>query len=78
MTEGQPAARRHRPHRPKVKGCYECSQRRIHCDRGEPTCRKCENKGLQCSGYGIRYRFNDGVAARGLWAGKTIQRAYER
>lgn len=52
-------------------GCYNCSQRRINCDRGEP-CQKCIKKGLQCSGLGIRYRFNDGVASRGRLAGKPV------
>ncbi|KAF4984808.1 hypothetical protein FDECE_17021 [Fusarium decemcellulare] len=28
---------------PKVKGCYQCSQRRINCDRGEPECAKFRN-----------------------------------
>ncbi|KAH7153269.1 fungal-specific transcription factor domain-containing protein [Dactylonectria macrodidyma] len=64
--------RKHRPYRPKVKGCYECSQRRISCDRASPQCGKCSSKGLKCSGLGIRHRFNDGIAARGKWAGKAI------
>ncbi|KAF4452454.1 hypothetical protein F53441_4734 [Fusarium austroafricanum] len=33
--------------------------------------------GLSCSGLGVRHRFNKGVAARGKWAGKTIDRVYE-
>lgn len=46
-------------------GCYECSQRRIHCDRGEPNCAKCAAKGFNCSGLGVRYRFsNDGPRTR--------------
>lgn len=56
--------RRKRAYVPKVKGCYECSQRRIHCDRAQPRCGKCEAKGLSCSGLGIRYRFNDDVIRR--------------
>lgn len=47
-----------------VPGCYECSQRRIHCDRGEPSCAKCIAKDIPCSGLGIRYRFNDDVIAK--------------
>ncbi|KAF5001961.1 hypothetical protein FDECE_10763 [Fusarium decemcellulare] len=58
--------------RPKVKGCYECARRRIDCDRKEPECYKCLLKGLKCSGLGIRYRFNDGVASRGKLANKHI------
>jgi hypothetical protein len=38
-------------------GCYECSQRRVNCDKAEPVCGKCQSRGLACSGYGIRYRF---------------------
>ncbi|KAH7193812.1 uncharacterized protein B0J16DRAFT_336048 [Fusarium flagelliforme] len=62
---------------PKTKGCHECSKRRIHCDRTEPSCNKCTSRGLSCSGLGIRHRFNKGVAARGKWAGKTIDKVYE-
>ncbi|KAI6763886.1 hypothetical protein HG530_007675 [Fusarium avenaceum] len=62
---------------PKTKGCHECSKRRIHCDRTEPSCNKCTSRGLTCSGLGIRHRFNKGVAARGKWAGRTIQSVYE-
>ncbi|RMJ15195.1 hypothetical protein CDV36_005097 [Fusarium kuroshium] len=58
--------------RPKVRGCYQCSRRRIDCDRQEPTCGKCASKGITCSGLGLRYRFNDGIAARGRFVGKTV------
>ncbi|KAF4978534.1 hypothetical protein FZEAL_5106 [Fusarium zealandicum] len=58
--------------RPKVRGCYQCSRRRIDCDRQEPTCGKCSSKGLACSGLGLRYRFNDGIAARGKFVGKSV------
>ncbi|KAI9927589.1 hypothetical protein ASPWEDRAFT_71988 [Aspergillus wentii DTO 134E9] len=56
----------------KVRGCYNCSQRRINCDRGAPACQKCIKKGLECLGLGKRYRFNDGVASRGKWSGKSM------
>ncbi|KAM6508240.1 hypothetical protein FALCPG4_018121 [Fusarium falciforme] len=65
-----------RPYRAKVKGCYECSQRRINCDRGTPQCRKCIAKGLKCSGLGIRHRFSNGVTSRGHCTGKTMDTAY--
>lgn len=64
-----------RAHRPRIKGCFECSQRRISCDRGDP-CGKCLVKGLRCSGLGLRLRFNDGIAARGKWVGQSMQSAY--
>ncbi|KAM0352347.1 hypothetical protein ACHAPU_002012 [Fusarium lateritium] len=66
-----------RPYVPKTKGCHECSKRRIHCDRTQPSCNKCTSRGLSCSGLGIRHRFNEGVAARGKWAGKSIETVYE-
>ncbi|KAL5365319.1 hypothetical protein BJX96DRAFT_181522 [Aspergillus floccosus] len=79
---------RHRPYRPKVKdervtndlclGCYECSQRRVSCDRTSPQCMKCVSKGLQCSGLDLRFRFAEGVAIRGKWAGESVQSLYER
>ncbi|RMJ03414.1 hypothetical protein CDV36_015068 [Fusarium kuroshium] len=65
-----------RPYRAKVKGCYECSQRRINCDRGSPECRKCIAKGVKCSGLGVRHRFSNGVATRGYCIGKTMDTAY--
>lgn len=53
---------------PKEKGCFQCSRRRIVCDRGEPTCEKCIKKGISCSGLG-RIRFADGVARKGKLKG---------
>lgn len=41
-------------------------------------CTKCVSKGLECSGLGIRHRFNDGMAARGKWAGKTVQAVHAK
>ncbi|KAL2207050.1 hypothetical protein CC79DRAFT_1341829 [Sarocladium strictum] len=35
--------------------CSQCCRRRITCDRTEPQCLKCQKKGLQCSGQGVRY-----------------------
>jgi hypothetical protein len=48
----------------KEKGCFQCSRRRIICDRTEPSCLKCAKKGIECSGLG-RIRFAEGVARRG-------------
>lgn len=48
----------------KERGCFQCSRRRIVCDRTEPTCLKCKKKGIECSGLG-RIRFAEGVARRG-------------
>lgn len=38
-------------------GCYQCSRRRISCDRTEPQCLKCTRTNLECSGLGTRYRW---------------------
>lgn len=48
----------------KEQGCFQCSRRRIICDKGEPSCTKCIKKGIDCSGLG-RIRFAEGVARRG-------------
>lgn len=52
-------------------GCFQCSKRRITCDRAEPSCGKCIKKGIQCSGL-ARIRFNEGVARRGRLKNCTI------
>ncbi|KZL72718.1 acriflavine sensitivity control protein Acr-2, partial [Colletotrichum tofieldiae] len=57
-------ARKKRPYVPKVKGCYECSQRRIDCDGTRPTCAKCNNRGIPCSGFDLKYKFLDGFSSR--------------
>ncbi|KAH8810879.1 hypothetical protein F5884DRAFT_261958 [Xylogone sp. PMI_703] len=49
---------------PKIKGCHECSQRRIHCDGRRPSCDKCASRMIPCSGFGIRYRFSDDVTSK--------------
>ncbi|QMW26383.1 hypothetical protein AFCA_001773 [Aspergillus flavus] len=59
-----------------IIGCYECSQRRINCDRAEPQCAKCVSRGLECSGLGIRLRFSNYAAIRGNWVGKTMDDVY--
>lgn len=48
----------------KERGCFQCSRRRIVCDRTEPSCLKCAKKNIECSGLG-RIRFAEGVARRG-------------
>jgi hypothetical protein len=48
----------------KYRGCFQCSRRRIVCDKTEPSCLKCAKKGIECSGLG-RIRFAEGVARRG-------------
>lgn len=53
------------------RGCFQCTKRRIVCDMGEPHCAKCTGRGLECSGNGLRIRFNDGVASRGKLKGQS-------
>ncbi|KXH28480.1 hypothetical protein CSIM01_13834 [Colletotrichum simmondsii] len=70
-------ARKKRDYVPKVKGmsafllrkvpalgCYECSQRRIDCDGTRPSCAKCRNRGIACSGFVLKYKFLDGFSSR--------------
>ncbi|RHZ52630.1 Zn(II)2Cys6 transcription factor [Aspergillus thermomutatus] len=52
-------------------GCFQCTKRRIVCDRAHPICKKCQKKGIECSGLG-RFRFTDGVASRGRLKGCAI------
>ncbi|KAI1453546.1 fungal-specific transcription factor domain-containing protein [Annulohypoxylon moriforme] len=64
-------SRAKRSYTPKAKGCYECSQRRINCDRGEPSCDKCVLKGIECSGIsGQRQRFRTWVSPEKKEQGK--------
>ncbi|KAL0934474.1 uncharacterized protein CTRU02_211273 [Colletotrichum truncatum] len=56
--------RKKRKYVPKVKGCYECSQRRIDCDGTKPSCTKCTTRGISCSGFGPTYKFLDGFSSR--------------
>ena len=48
----------------RVTGCPQCSRRRIDCDGAKPACKKCTSRGLTCSGFGINYRFRDGLNPR--------------
>ncbi|CAG9978441.1 unnamed protein product, partial [Clonostachys byssicola] len=57
--------------------CFECTKRRVRCDRTQPCCCKCRKKGIECSGFGVRHRFARGVASRGKWAGKTMQAIFD-
>lgn len=52
-------------------GCFQCTKRRIICDNTQPTCVKCQKKGIECSGPG-RIRFSTGVAQRGKLKGCVV------
>ncbi|KAI0434405.1 fungal-specific transcription factor domain-containing protein [Xylaria sp. FL1042] len=36
------------------QGCWTCKARKIQCDRGVPTCRRCFTAQRECEGYGLR------------------------
>ncbi|KAL4794591.1 fungal-specific transcription factor domain-containing protein [Aspergillus venezuelensis] len=55
------------------KGCYTCRRRRIICDQGLPTCRKCQNAGKECLGYQKPLVWvKGGVASRGKMMGRSF------
>ncbi|THC88940.1 hypothetical protein EYZ11_011615 [Aspergillus tanneri] len=56
-----------------TKGCYTCRRRRIICDNGLPTCRKCRDAGKECLGYQKPLVWvKGGVASRGKMMGRTF------
>lgn len=56
-----------------TKGCYTCRRRRIVCDNGLPTCRKCRDAGKECLGYQKPLVWvKGGVASRGRMMGLTF------
>ncbi|KAI9374274.1 fungal-specific transcription factor domain-containing protein [Aspergillus egyptiacus] len=58
------------------KGCYTCRRRRIICDNGLPTCRKCRNAGKECLGYQKPLVWvKGGVASRGKMMGRSFGEA---
>lgn len=60
----------------KERGCFQCSRRRISCDRAQPSCLKCVKKGIACSGLG-RIRFLGAVASRGRFKDCKVPRVGE-
>lgn len=58
----------------KERGCFQCSRRRIICDKTEPSCLKCAKKGIDCSGLN-RIRFAEGVARRGRFKDFRVPKA---
>ncbi|RPB23936.1 hypothetical protein L211DRAFT_849530 [Terfezia boudieri ATCC MYA-4762] len=50
--------------------CYTCRRRRVRCDRGLPTCRKCAKAEHDCTGYKKGFRWVGGIASRGKMMGK--------
>lgn len=61
------------PNTPKAKkDCKTCNRRRIRCDRSLPTCQKCGIRQLDCPGYDLKLKWDQGVASRGRLAGKAL------
>lgn len=47
-----PRMKKPRASRPKVRtGCITCKIRRVKCDEGKPSCKKCSSTGRTCDGY---------------------------
>ncbi|KAF4998638.1 hypothetical protein FGRMN_2964 [Fusarium graminum] len=42
-------------------GCLRCRQRKVKCDEGKPTCRRCYNYGKPCLGYTDEFQFRHAV-----------------
>ncbi|KAJ5174650.1 uncharacterized protein N7482_000527 [Penicillium canariense] len=62
-----------------TKGCYTCRRRRIICDNGQPTCRKCRDAGKECLGYQKPLVWvKGGVASRGKMMGRSFDDAKKR
>ncbi|KAE8155134.1 hypothetical protein BDV25DRAFT_135179 [Aspergillus avenaceus] len=57
---------------PPRKACHTCRRRRVKCDLGSPTCKRCYTAGIDCLGYGKLILWVDGVASRGKMMGKSF------
>ena len=52
--------------------CRICNRRRIRCDRSLPSCKKCDIRSIDCPGYDLKLKWDQGVASRGKLARKAI------
>ncbi|ETI21503.1 hypothetical protein G647_07850 [Cladophialophora carrionii CBS 160.54] len=53
-----------------TKDCRVCNRRRIRCDRTLPFCNKCARKGVECPGFGPKFRWTNAIAVRGRFKGR--------
>lgn len=61
-----------------TRGCYTCRRRRVVCDNGLPTCRKCRDAGKECLGYQKPLVWvKGGVASRGKMMGLRFEDVME-
>ncbi|AMD21515.1 HER237Wp [Eremothecium sinecaudum] len=54
-----PVVRRHRAK--TFTGCWTCRLRKVKCDLGKPTCKRCEKSRLDCGGYDIKLRWSNPI-----------------
>lgn len=48
-----------KPRRAKTfTGCWTCRSRKVKCDLGRPSCKRCERSGFECGGYDIKLRWS--------------------
>lgn len=74
-----PGAARNHQSPAMTKGCYTCRRRRIVCDNGLPTCRKCRDAGKECLGYQKPLVWvKGGVASRGKMMGLSFDDVMDR
>ncbi|KAI5862041.1 hypothetical protein GGS23DRAFT_124609 [Durotheca rogersii] len=52
-------------------GCITCKTRKRKCDETRPACLACQNRPGGCGGYGVRLRWDNGIASRGRFAGAS-------
>ncbi|KAJ3578276.1 hypothetical protein NPX13_g2299 [Xylaria arbuscula] len=43
-----------KPRTKSRQGCWTCKARKVQCDQGVPTCKRCATAHRECEGYGLR------------------------
>ena len=46
---------------PRTQGCWTCRVRHVKCDLNRPLCKECDDRHVQCHGYGERPAWMDGA-----------------
>lgn len=47
--------------RSQIRGCWTCRARHVKCDLKRPLCKECDDRHVQCHGYGERPAWMDGA-----------------
>ncbi|KAI6777733.1 Transcriptional regulatory protein-like protein [Emericellopsis cladophorae] len=55
-------------------GCMRCRQRKVKCDEGKPSCRRCYIYGKECPGYTDQFHFRHELTASSFKKSATTQR----